>query len=62
MAFEIQIFVKYEKTTPEWKSVRPSRGDPYRFPTFEEAERNLRMCYPDLAGTSKARIVQVLDS
>lgn len=33
------------KKVYEWKPIRPSSGDPYKYDTREEAERMSRLCY-----------------
>lgn len=30
-----------------WSDVRPTHGTPYRFKTKGDAERMMRMCYPE---------------
>lgn len=42
----------------EWRSVRPTNGAPYSYSTREEAERVMRMCYPD-ESSEIVRVVEV---
>jgi hypothetical protein len=45
--FQIQVKIQVAPGQYEWKSVCPTGGQPYNFSTQEEADRMLRMCYPD---------------
>lgn len=40
--FQMQV-----KIADQWRSVRPSGGEPYEYATVEEAAAMIRMCYPD---------------
>jgi hypothetical protein len=45
--FQIQVKIQMAPGRYEWKSIRPTGGQPYTFPTKEAASKMLRMCYPD---------------
>jgi hypothetical protein len=52
------------KTGSGWVDVKPSGKDaqPYRYTTFREADKYLRMCYPDaclLGDRRKARVINL---
>lgn len=34
--------------TLEWRWIRPTKGNPYQYPTEAQAESMRRMCHPDL--------------
>jgi hypothetical protein len=59
-AFEFQI-----RINGEWKSIAPTGCKPYQCDTRQEAERTLKMCYPDqvraqrLGGDICARVIEV---
>jgi len=57
--------MQIKNTDGEWKSVKPTGGDPYEYQTPEEASGMLQMCYPDacllnrLGGDGGARIKEI---
>ena len=59
MSFIIQVLVK-----GYWKDVHPTGKPPYTYDTYIEADRALRMMYPDetlLGDRSTARVKKVVD-
>ncbi len=57
--FEMQVLVENHAThKKEWKSVRPTGGQPYQYETREEAQRTLEMCYAD-ALVEEVRVIEV---
>jgi hypothetical protein len=48
----------------QWQDLRPAGGQPYRYPTKQEAEHMRRLCYPDqvreerLGGDPVTRVVE----
>jgi len=65
--YEMRILIGPEGKE-EWKATHPSRGEPYRYDTKDEARRMLAICYPDqlreerLSGTPFSKIVEVRDA
>lgn len=57
MKFRMQVLVN-----GAWSFVRPAGGEPYEYDTEDEAQKMLRICYPDqlredrLAGTPGAQV------
>lgn len=48
MPYQMQVLAKVTLNgEEEWRSIRPSGGKPYVYETREEAERMLRICYPN---------------
>jgi hypothetical protein len=46
--YEMQFnFENPETKKREWKSIRPTNGQPYQYETEAEARKMLDMCYPD---------------
>lgn len=56
--FQIHVFVRDPASGLSWwRAMHPSRSNkPYRYDTREEAEKIMRMCYPQ-ADQSQVRIV-----
>lgn len=56
--FVVQVKYKDKDGGVEWMSVHPTNAPPYEFETEEEAEKMMRMCYPDEIsfGTGRVRI------
>ena len=58
-SFETQIYLTQFK---QWQSIHRTSfrndGDPYRYPSMENAQKSLDICYPDHKD-SELRIVEV---
>lgn len=46
MPWQMQINTGTEEK-PDWKSISMSGHPPYEYPSKDEAEKMLRICYPD---------------
>lgn len=48
MPFRIEVLVKKQAGSQEteWRAMRPTGDQPYEWPTRNEAQRQLEMCYP----------------
>ena len=57
MRYTMQVKVKVG-TELEWRNVHPTNGPDYVYETRDEAERMLKMCYPDCDET-RARVEEV---
>ena len=58
--YQMQIQVRTEENgVPryEWKSVRPTDGQPYEYETSQKAWEMLNMCYPE---TPEKRVIETL--
>lgn len=55
-SYEVQVLID-----GEWKGIRPTGGDPYRFKTFSAADWHLVRSYPvfDQAGNIIRKVVEV---
>lgn len=62
---DLKMWIMEVLVKGEWRAVRPTGGDPYKYETKEEAEDMLRMCYPDqvreirLGGDPEVRVREV---
>jgi hypothetical protein len=41
------------------RAIRPTRGEPYRYASWEDAEKCLAMCYPDQRRLGHGLVVRV---
>jgi hypothetical protein len=55
--FRFQVHLDAGKPTDRWEDVRPTGGQPYEYPTREEAEKNAYICYGK--DPSIVRVVEV---
>lgn len=56
--FVVQVKYKDGNGGVEWMSVHPTNAPPYEFESEEEAQKMMRMCYPDEVsfGTGLVRV------
>lgn len=63
--FQIHVNVEVQNksgygTHKEWKALRPTRGKPYQYNSFGEANQIMNMCYP-LESPNTVKVVEIKD-
>lgn len=56
---EVECSAAHGTAKPDWRAVRPTRGDPYRYDTQEAAEHDMHLCYPNLVLAEQVRVREV---
>jgi hypothetical protein len=53
---EVECSARYGTEKPDWRRLRPTGREPYVYPTYDDAERDMRMCYPNLVIAEQVRV------
>jgi hypothetical protein len=56
---EVECSAAYGTKHPDWRAMRPTGRPAYQYPTRDLAEKDMRMCYPNLVVAEQVRIVAI---